>query len=498
MPHAVVVGTGFGGLAAAIRLRAKGYRVSLLEKCADPGGRARQFVRDGLRFDAGPTVITAPYLLDELFEGVGRNPRDYFELLPVDPFYRVFFPDQTHFDYVGDEERLLSQIERLHPADVQGYHQFYAHARKIFELGYQQLVTQPFVRWQDLLNVVPDMVRLENYRSVWSLVSKYIAHPQLRQVFSFQPLLVGGNPFSITSIYVLIHALERQWGVHFVKGGTGALVQAMVRLLDELGVDLHLNAPVARFEVSDQLVKGLHTTDGRYFRSDLVVFNGDPTHAYLNLIDPAVLRINTPHKVRRKKQSMSLFVLYFATDCEYPELPHHAIVLGPRYRELLQDIFERQVLAEDFSLYLHAPKRTDPDYYPAGIDGFYVLSPVPNNLSGVNWSEVGPAYAERILKALEERLMPGLRSHLRTQFFITPDYFEQDLLSQHGAAFGLEPLFQQSAYFRYHNRSQDLGNLYFVGANTHPGAGVPGVLNSAKVLEHFIPPAYRPEEVNAP
>lgn len=497
MSHALVIGTGFGGLAAAIRLRNKGYRVTVLEKCPDPGGRARQFVRDGLRFDAGPTVMTAPYLLDELFIESGRDPRDYFELLPVDPFYRVFFPDQTHFDYVGDDERLFAQIEALNPSDIAGYQQFYAHSRRIFEVGYQQLVDKPFTRVRDMLEVIPDMLRLENHRTVWGLVSKYLQHPQLRQVFSFHPLLVGGNPFSITSIYLLIHALERKWGVHFIKGGTGALVHAMVRLLSEQGVDFHFNSPVARFEVDHQLVKGVHTADGRFFRSDLVVFNGDPSYAYLNLIDPGVLRVNTPRRVRRKKQSMSLFVLYFATNREYPDLPHHAIVLGPRYKELLQDIFERHVLADDFSLYLHAPKRTDGDYYPAGTDGFYVLSPVPNNLSGVDWSAVGPAYAERILKALEERLMPGLRAHLTTQFYITPDYFEQELLSVQGAAFGIEPLFQQSAYFRYHNRSQDIGNLYFVGANTHPGAGVPGVINSAKVLERFVPPVYAPGEVMA-
>lgn len=485
MSKAIVIGSGFGGLATAIRLQARGYTVSLLEKCPDAGGRARQFVRDGLRFDAGPTVITAPYLLDELFALSGKDPDDYYELLPVDPFYRVFFDDGDHFDYVGDD-RLLENIQRISPEDVEGYQQLYAHARRIFDVGYTQLADAPFENISDMLRVVPQMIRLENYRTVWGLVSKYIRHPKIRQVFSFHPLLVGGNPFTITSIYLLIHALERKWGVHFAKGGTASLVQALLRLFKELGGQVHLNTPVEKIEVKNGEVTGVQTPNG-YFQADIVVSNGDPGYTYLNLIDPQWLRKHTPASVKRRKQSMSLFVLYFATDREYSHLPHHAIVLGPRYRELLDDIFKRQHLADDFSLYLHAPKRTDTDYYPAGQDGFYVLSPVPHLGSGVNWQSEGPRYAEKILSQLENRLMPGLSQHLKTHFFVTPDYFQQELLSLQGAAFGIEPLFQQSAWFRYHNRSEDIQNLYFVGANTHPGAGVPGVLNSAKLVDKLIP-----------
>jgi phytoene desaturase len=494
MNRAIVIGTGFGGLATAIRLRAKGYQVTVLEKCGDAGGRARQFVRDGFRFDAGPTVMTAPYLFDELFATVGREAQDYFQMLPVDPFYRVFFDDGDRFDYVGDQERLIEQIRARNPADVDGYLKMYDHAKRIFDVGYLQLADAPFETVRDMLKVVPDMLRLENYRTVWGLVSKYIQDPKIRQVFSFHPLLVGGNPFTITSIYMLIHALERKWGVHFVKGGTAALVQALIRLLNELEVTVHLNTPVERIAVRDGRVIGVDTPNG-HFPADLVVSNGDPGYTYLHLIEPRWLKKHTPARVHRKKQSMSLFVLYFGTSGEYPQLPHHGIVLGPRYRELLDDIFHKQRLADDFSLYLHAPKRTDGDYYPAGKDGFYVLSPVPNNHSGVNWQQEGERYAEKILAHLEQRLMPGLRARLETSFFVTPDYFEQELWSLQGAAFGIEPLFQQSAYFRYHNRSEDVDGLYFVGANTHPGAGVPGVLNSAKLLDHLIAAPRQPAPV---
>lgn len=483
----IVIGSGFGGLSAAIRLRAMGYPVTLLEARDQPGGRASVFERDGYTFDAGPTVITAPYLFDELFELVGRRREDYFELDPVDPFYRVSFPDGSYFDYTNDEERLLGQIEAFNPPDVDGYKRLHEHAQKIFEVGYEELADVPFDRVTDMLRVAPDMIRLQNYRSVYGLVAKYIKDDRLRQVFTFQPLLVGGNPFNVTSIYLLIHALERKWGVHFARGGTTAIVRGMMELIEEIGVDVRMNTPVVDIEVDDGQAVAVHTAQGERIECRYVVSNADPSFVYKNLVAPEHRRKYTDRRVDRVKQSMGLFVAYFGTDKKYEDIEHHTIVLGPRYKELLTDIFDKKVLADDFSLYLHRPTKTDPSLAPEGHDAFYVLSPVPNNNSGLDWSEQADAYMERILDHLEERHMPGLRDHLTVQFAVTPDYFEDELRSVAGAGFGPEPRLTQSAWFRYHNRSEDVEGLYFVGAGVHPGAGVPGVITSAKVLEKVVP-----------
>ena len=484
--QAVVVGTGVGGLAGAIRLRAKGYDVNVLEALPDAGGRARVFKRDGFSFDAGPTVITAPYLFEELFSLHGKDWRDYYELVPVDPFYRIMFWDGSSFDYVGDEERLLEQIRNLSPGDVDGYMKMAAHSKRIFDVGYTELSDVPFSKVTDMLRVVPEMMKLENYRSVYGLVSKYIKDERLRQVFTFQPLLIGGNPFNTTSIYLLIHWLERKWGVHFAMGGTHSIIKAMTRLLDELDVPIHYNQPVNSIEVANKKIEAVVTENGDRFAADVVVCNADPTMAY-KWIDKKNRPKNSDAKIERTKNSMSLFVGYFGADKQWDDVAHHTIVLGPRYKELLKDIFSRKKLADDFSLYLHAPTRTDPSIAPPGHENCYVLSPVPNNLSGVNWEEEKEAYFDKILASLEERVMPGLRDHLVTKFCITPDYFEQELRSADGAAFGPEPVLTQSAWFRYHNVSSDVNGLYFVGAGTHPGAGLPGVLCSAKVMDKIVP-----------
>jgi phytoene desaturase len=491
MTRAVVIGSGFGGLAAAVRLRARGYDVTVLEALDSLGGRARVFHRDGFTFDAGPTVITAPYLFDELFALAGRDARDYFELMPVDPFYRILFHEGGSFDFVGDEERLIAEIERLSPRDVDGYRRLAERARAIFDVGYTKLADQPFDRLSAMLRVVPSMVRLESFRSVHGLVSRYIRDERLRQVFTFEPLLVGGNPFRTTSIYLLIHWLERRWGVYFAKGGTGAIVAALAELLDELGVAVETNAPVERIEVDAGRVTGVVVEDGRRIPADVVVANADPSMVYRDLIDAKHRARHGDNAVNRVKQSMSLFVGYFGVQRTYPDLAHHTIVLGPRYEDLLEDIFERRVLADDFSLYLHAPTRTDASLAPPGHENFYVLSPVPNNKSGVDWSARGREYFDRILAELERRVIPGVRSEIVTRQMMTPDDFEHTLRSADGAAFGPEPLLTQSAWFRYHNRSPDVQGLYFVGAGTHPGAGVPGVLCSAKVLDRVVPPPER-------
>jgi phytoene desaturase len=486
--RSVVVGAGLGGLAAAIRLRARGDDVTLVEALDQPGGRARTFRRDGYTFDAGPTVITAPYLLAELFALAGRDMRDYVTLVPVDPFYRILFHDGATFDYVGDEERLLAQIAALSPRDVDGYRRLARAAERIFDVGYTRLADQPFDRLSTMLRVVPDMVRLGSHRSVYAMVASYVRDERLRQALTFEPLLVGGHPFRTTSIYLLIHWLERKWGVHFAMGGTGAIVDALARLLQEMGGELRLSSPVEEILVrpGDRAVQGVRLAGGETIRAERVVCNGDPSVAYTTLVDPRHRGRHTDRAVARVRQSMSLFVGYFGVSRTHPALAHHTIVLGPRYRGLLDDIFIRRRLADDCSLYLHAPTRTDPSLAPPGHDAMYVLSPVPNLRAGVDWEREGARYFDRVLETLERRVLPGLGAHVTTRFHMTPLDFARDLRSADGAAFGPEPLLTQSAWFRYHNRSPDVDGLYFVGAGTHPGAGVPGVLSSAKVLERVL------------
>ncbi len=485
--HAVVIGAGFGGLAVAARLRAMGYRVTVLEAGDQAGGRARAFERQGFHFDAGPTVITAPYLFDELYELFGKDRREYFDLVPVDPFYRVVFPDGRRFDYVGDEERLFAQIAEFNPADVDGYKKLVEHSKRIFDVGYTELVDADFSRFGDMMRIVPSLVKLRAYKSLYGLVSHYIEDDALRQVFTFQPLLIGGNPFRAPAIYLLIHWLERKWGIHFAMGGTTAIVRGLTRLLGEVGADLRLSAPVERIVVLNGRTKGVVLGDGTYLEADIVVSNADPAMVYTKLVDASARRKHSDASIARRRYSMSLFVGYFGTKKTYPEVAHHSILLGPRYRELLTDIFDRKRLADDFSLYLHAPTRTDPSLAPPGGESFYVLSPVPNQRSGIDWSSEAPHYMDRILEALDRHHLPGLRENLVTHFHVDPTYFENELRSYRGAAFGLEPTLRQSAYFRFHNTSEDIGGLYFVGASVHPGAGLPGVLSSAKVLEKVIP-----------
>ena len=479
--RAIVIGSGFGGLAAAIRLRVMGYDVTVLEALDQPGGRARVFHRNGFTFDAGPTVITAPHLIEELFTLAGRDMRDYVSLVPVDPFYRVMFHDGSRFDYVGDEERLLAQIEAFEPRDVDGYRRLAAHAERIFDVGFTQLAHKPFGSLSDMLRVLPSMTRLESYRSVYGLVERYIRDDRLRQLFTFEPLLVGGNPFSTTSIYLLIHWLERKWGVHFAMGGTTSIVSALVRLLDELGVEVRLDAPVERIETRGGRVAGVTLADGRFSPADVVVSNADPSHVYSRMLPPHVRKRHSDRAVARTKQSMSLFVGYFGTRRQYPELAHHTILLGPRYRGLLDDIYNRGVLPADFSIYLHHPTVTDPSMVPAGKSTFYALVPVAHmGKLPIDWAQAGPVLEKRVLDEVGRRLIPDIHDRIVTKFHYTPRDFAGDLNAHLGSAFSLEPILTQSAWFRAHNRDDVIDNFYLVGAGTHPGAGIPGVVGSAK------------------
>jgi phytoene desaturase len=483
--RALVIGSGFGGLAAAIRLRARGFETTILEMRDKPGGRAYVFQDRGFTYDAGPTIITAPFLIDELFALAGRRTEDYVRIVPVTPYYRIVFHDGRIFDYTGDEAEIVAQIRRFNPDDVAGYLEFVQQSRAIFERAFIDLADRPFSSFADMVRVAPDLVRLRSHESVYRLVSRYIKDPALRVVFSFHPLLVGGNPFQSSSIYAMIHYLERRWGVHFAMGGTGALVQALVRLFEEMGGTLRLNARVERLLIENGAARGVRLTDGEELPAGLVVSNADVANFYKKAVPAAARRTWTDAKLDRMRYSMGLFLIYFGTDRTYPDLAHHSIVLGERYRELLEDIFQKKILADDFSLYLHAPTRTDPTLAPPGCECFYVLSPVPHLGGNVDWPAVKERYADAILASLE-KLCPDLRKHIVSKLIWTPLDFESQLDARLGSAFQFEPILTQSAWFRPHNVSEDVKNFYLVGAGTHPGAGLPGVLSSAKLLERVL------------
>lgn len=485
-PNVVVIGAGFGGLAAAVRLQARGFAVTLIEKRDAPGGRAYVYRDAGFAFDGGPTVVTAPFLLEELFALAGRRMEDHLTLVPVDPFYRIRFHDGRVFDYTGDAERMAAEVARFSPGDVDGYRRFVAESQKIFAVGFEQLGDVPFDRAVDMIKIVPAMIRLRSHLSVWRLVCKYIRDPALRVVMSFHPLLVGGNPFTTTSIYTLIAFLERKWGVWFAKGGTGAIVQALVELFTSLGGTLACGAEAEEILVEGGRVRGVRLRGGRTLPAAIVVSNGDAPATYKRLLPASVRKKHSDARIERLRYSMSLFVSYFGTRRQYPDLAHHTILLGPRYKELLDDIFDKKVLAPDFSLYLHAPTRTDPSLAPPGCENFYVLAPVPHLDSGDDWAQKGAAYQEKIFEYLENTCIPGLRDNLVTARHITPQTFAEELSSEKGAAFSIQPVLTQSAWFRFHNKSEDVEGLYLVGAGTHPGAGLPGVLSSAKVVDRLI------------
>ncbi len=487
-PHAVVVGAGFGGLAAAVRLLVRGYRVTVIDRLDQPGGRARVFRRDGYTFDAGPTLITAPFLFDELWTLAGKRREDHVDLVEISPFYAIRFDAGEVFRYSGDAEAMRQEIARFNPSDVAGYERFLKKSRAIYEVGFEALGHVPFGRPLDMARIVPAMVALESHRTVYGLVSKYIKDPRLRVVFSFHPLLVGGNPFSTTSIYALIAFLERKWGVWYAMGGTGAMVRGIADLIDGLGGTFRLGETVEEITVEGGRATGVRLASGETVEADVVVSNADAAWTYRHLVRSEHRKRWTDARLDRAKLSMSLFVWYFGTDRRYEGVAHHTILLGPRYKELLDDIFRRHRLADDFSLYLHRPTATDPGMAPEGHDGFYVLSPVPHLASGDPWDA---AQTERYRKAveayLERTVLPDLSKHVTVSLTLTPKGFLDDYLSVEGAAFSFQPVLTQSAYFRPHNASEDVERLYLVGAGTHPGAGMPGVLSSARVLDTVVP-----------
>ena len=488
--HTVVIGSGFGGLAAAIRLLAQGHRVTIVEQRDKPGGRAYVYEQDGFTFDGGPTIITAPSLIHELFALAGRKTEDYVQLVPISPYYNIRFQDGSVFRYDGDPALVAEEVRRFAPDDVPGYERFLAATDRIFTTGFA-LIDKPFLKFTDMLRVAPELVRLQSHKSVAQFVRGFFRDERLRQVFSFHPLLVGGNPFQATSIYALIHSLEQRWGVWFAMGGTGALVRALVQLFGDLGGELRLSTAVAQIEVdaATRRATGVRLATGERIAADAVVSNADVAFTYQQLVPAAARRRWTDRKLARTRYSMSLFVLYFGTDRRYEDLAHHEILMGPRYEPLLGDIFDRKVLADDFSLYLHRPTATDPSLAPPGCDAWYVLSPVPHLGGPTDWARMARPYRDRIVRHLEERYMPGLSRHIVTEHMIDPRHFRDTLSSYLGSAFSVEPVLTQSAWFRPHNRSEDVPNLYFAGAGTHPGAGRPGVLSSGKIVADLIGPA---------
>jgi phytoene desaturase len=488
-PHAIVIGSGFGGLAAAIRLLAKNYRVTVLEQLDKVGGRAYVYEQDGFVFDAGPTIITAPYLLEELWQISWQRMEDHVDLRPIDPFYTIRFDDGTVLNCVASVDGMREEVRRIAPEDVEGYDRFIAASKDIYAVAFSELADKPFHDFMSVIRAAPDLIRLKGYRSVFGLVSDYFTNEKLKIAFSFHPLLIGGNPLTTTAYYCLIAHLERLHLVHFAMGGTGAVVKGLAGLITHQGGSIRLSAKVDTILTEQNRVTGVRLADGEIIKADLVISNADAATTYRTLLKDHPRRRWTDAKLARAKYSMSLFVWYFGTNRRYDDVYHHMMVLGPRYQELLKDIFNRKHLANDFSLYLHRPTMTDPSLAPEGCDAFYVLSPVPHLESGTDWSTEAEIYRKKIERRLEDTILPDLSKHIVTSRMLTPQDFQDRLLSFKGAAFSLQPQLFQSAWFRPHNQSEELKGLYLVGAGTHPGAGLPGVISSAKVVADLLPDA---------
>ena len=485
--NSIVIGSGFGGIAAALRLKAKGHKVTLIEKHPDLGGRARVFKKNGFIYDGGPTVITAPYLINELFELFSKDPKNYIELTPLKVWYQFIFEDKTKFNYSGDEQEMKRQIEKLNKNDVEGYEKLVNFTKKIFDKGFTELADVPFDRPLVMAQQLPALLKLKSYKSVYSLVSSYVKNEKLRRMFSMHPLLVGGNPFTTTSIYGLILYLEKKWGIHYSMGGTGNIIKGFERLMDEEGIKIIKGHEVTKIISDKKRITGVQLNDQTILQSNYVICNADPPAVYEKMLNG-----NTNNsflfkwKKNRMEYSMGLFVYYFGTKVKYENVEHHTIKFGNKYKEHLDDIFNNKKLNDDISYYLHRPSSTDTSMAPEGNDCFYVLVPVPNNQSKINWSVEGEKMKNLVINKMQNDLMPNLKENIVEDFYLTPDYFEKDLNTKYGSGFSIQPKFSQSAYFRFHNKSEIYKGLYFVGAGTHPGAGVPGVLSSAKVLDKIL------------
>ena len=483
----IIIGSGFGGLAAALRLRSKGLDITLVEKQPDLGGRARVFKKGSFIYDGGPTVITAPYLFEELFSLFNEKISNYVEIVPLDLWYRFVFSDGQTFDYSGDEKSMEKEVKKFSDKDFEGYNNLVSFTEKIFNKGFTDLSDKPFNNLTFMLKQVPSLLSLKSYKSVYKLVSDYIKNEKLRRVFSMHPLLVGGNPFTTTSIYTLILFLEKKWGIHYSMGGTGSVVKALEKLMHEENIKIIKSAEVTEIISNDNRVRGVKINNSEIIECDYIVCNSDPPNVYQNLIKSKKdYNFLFKQKMKRMDYSMGLFVYYFGSKKQYKDVAHQTIYFGNSYEKHLDKIFEKKILSDDISYYLHRPSATDPNMAPSGQDAFYVLVPVPNNLSNINWSNEGEKFRNLILEKMDRSVLPGIKNNVTSDFYLTPDYFEKDLATLHGSGFSIQPKFSQSAYFRFHNQSEIFKNLYFVGAGTHPGAGMPGVLSSAKVLDKLF------------
>tara|TARA_B100000609_G_scaffold170213_1_gene144591 strand:+ start:2 stop:1462 length:1461 start_codon:yes stop_codon:yes gene_type:complete len=483
----IVIGSGFGGIAAALRLKAKGHDVTLIEKHQDLGGRARVFKRNGFTYDGGPTVITAPYLINELFELFKKDPNDYIKLAPLNIWYQFIFEDKTRFNYSGDEIDMKKQIEKISKEDVIGYEKLVNFTKKIFDKGFTELADVPFIKPSVMVQQLPALLKLKSYKSVYSLVSSYVKNEKLRRMLSMHPLLVGGNPFTTTSIYGLILYLEKKWGIHYSMGGTGNIIKGLESLMKESGIKIIKGHEVKKIISNKKKITGVQLDNQTMIETNNVICNADPPAVYENMLNGnANDSFLFKWKKNRMEYSMGLFVYYFGTKKKYINVEHHTIKFGNKFKEHLDDIFNNKKLNKDISYYLHRPSATDHSMAPEGNDCFYVLVPVPNNQSKIDWSFEGEKMKNLIIDKMQNDLMPDLKNNIVEDFYLTPDYFEKDLNTKYGSGFSIQPKFSQSAYFRFHNKSEIYDGLYFVGAGTHPGAGVPGVLSSAKVLDKII------------
>ena len=484
--NSIVIGSGFGGIAAALRLRAKGHQVTLIEKQKDLGGRARVFKSKGFTYDGGPTVITAPYLIYEIFKLFNKNPDDYINIKNLDIWYRFVFEDGSHFDYSANEESMEKQISLINDKDVVGYRNLLKFTKKIFDKGYTELSDVPFDKPSFMFKQIPSLLSLKSYKSVYSLVSSFIQNEKLRRLFSMHPLLVGGNPFTTTSIYGLILYLEKKWGIHYSMGGTGQIIKGFEKLMLEENIKIIKGKEVKSLMTENKKVIGVVTNDNEEINANNVICNADPPGVYSRMLSNQKFNTLFNWKINRMEYSMGLFVYYFGTKKKYEDVEHHTIKFGDKYKEHLDDIFTKKKLNNDISYYLHRPTATDASMAPKDHDCFYVLVPVPNNKSGINWSKEGENLKKLVIEKMEKSLLPNLKENIVDDFYLTPDYFENELNTKYGSGFSIQPKFSQSAYFRFHNKSEIYDGLYFVGAGTHPGAGVPGVLSSAKVLDKIL------------
>ena len=482
----IIIGSGFGGIAAALRLRAKKYKVTLIEKHQDLGGRARVFKKNGFTFDGGPTVITAPYLINELFELFNKNSKDYINIVPLKTWYRFIFDDGLSFDYSGNENEMKNQIEKINKNDVKGYQDLLKFTKKIFDKGFSELSDVPFNKPGFMFKQLPSLLNLKSYKSVYSLVSSYIKNTNLRRMLSMHPLLVGGNPFTTTSIYGLILYLEKKWGIHYSMGGTGRIIEGLEKLMIEQDIEVIKGNEVKNIIYNNNRIQGVKLDDHKEIKANYVVCNADPPAVYDKLLNQVKNNLIFNWKRERMEYSMGLFVYYFGTKKVYEKVEHHTIKFGNKYKEHLDDIFNNKKLNNDISYYLHRSTATDKSMAPKGHDCFYVLVPVPNNQSKIDWLIEGDKFKDLVIDKMEHTLLPNLRENIVEDFYLTPDYFEKELNTKHGSGFSIQPKFSQSAYFRFHNKSEVCDGLYFVGAGTHPGAGVPGVLSSAKVLDKIL------------